>query len=86
MKKLKNEAQLLKESIRLGTEYGEKRGVVEFEATDTQNERTEYIYKLLVHDKVIVPLALGQQSLPNMRHKLALWASRQLPADHPLLK
>ena len=86
MKKLKNEAQLLKESIRLGTEYGERRGVVEFEATDTQNERIEYIYKLLVHDKVIVPLALGQQSLPNMRHKLALWASRQLPADHPLLK
>ena len=86
MKKLKNEAQLLKESIRLGTEYGEKRGVVEFEATDTQNERIEYIYKLLGHDKVIVPLALGQQSLPNMRHKLALWASRQLPADHPLLK
>ena len=86
MKKLKNEAQLLKESIRLGTEYGEKRGVVEFEATDTQNERIEYIYKLLVHDKIIVPLALGQQSLPNMRHKLALWASRQLPADHPLLK
>jgi len=86
MKKLKNEPQLLKEAIRIGTEYGEKRGVVEFEATDTQNERIEYIYKLLVHDKVIVPLARGQQSLPNMRHKLALWASRQLPADHPLLK
>ena len=86
MKKLKNEPQLLKEAIRIGTEYGEKRGVVEFEPTDTQNERIEYIYKLLVHDKVIVPLARGQQSLPNMRHKLALWASRQLPANHPLLK
>ena len=86
MKKLKNEAGLLKEAIRLGTAYGEKRGVVEFEPTDTQNERIEFIYKLLVHDKVIVPLAQGQQSLPNMKHKLALWASRQLPADHPLLK
>lgn len=86
MKKLKNEALLLKEALRLGTEYGEKRGVVQFEATDTQNERIEYIYKLLVHDKVIVALAQGQQSLPNMKHKLSLWASRQLPADHPLLK
>lgn len=86
MKKLKNEAQLLKEAIRTGIEYGEQRGVVKFEATDTQNEKIEYIYKLLVHDEVIQPLAHGQESLPNMRHKLALWASRQLPADHPLLK
>ena len=86
MKKLKNEAQLLKEAIRAGTEYGEKRGVVKFEATDTQNERIEYIYKLLVHDKVIVPLARGETSQPNMRHTLALWITRQLPAGHPLLK
>ena len=86
MKKLKNEAALLKEAISAGVEYAEKRGVVEFEATDTHNEKIEYIYKLLVHDKVIQPLARGQQSMPNMRHKLALWISRQLPKDHPLLK
>jgi hypothetical protein len=86
MKKLKNEAQLLREAIRAGIEYAEKRGVVEFEATDTHNDKIEYIYKLLVHDKVIQPLARGQQSQPNMRHKLVLWISRQLPADHPLLK
>lgn len=86
MKKLKNEAQLLKEAIRAGVEYGEQCGVVEFEATDTQHDKIEYIYKLLVHDKVIQPLARGQESLPNMRHKLVLWVSRQLPADHPLLK
>jgi hypothetical protein len=86
MKKLKNEAALLKEAINAGVEYAEKRGVVEFEATDTHNEKIEYLYKLLVHDKVIQPLARGQQSQPNMRHKLALWISRQLPKDHPLLK
>jgi hypothetical protein len=85
-KKLKNEAQLLKEAIRAGVEYGEKRGVVEFEATDSHNDKIEYIYKLLVHDKVIVPLARGETSQPNRRHKLALWMARQLPADHPLLK
>lgn len=86
MKKLKNEAQLLKEAIRAGMEYGEKRGVVEFEPTDSANDKVEYIYKLLVHDKVIQPLARGEASQPSMRHKLALWISRQLPPDHPLLK
>ena len=86
MKKLKNEAALLKEAIRAGMEYGEKRGVVEFEPTDSANEKIEYIYRLLVHDKVIQPLANEQISLPNMKHKLALWISRQLPEDHPLLK
>ena len=85
-KKLKNEAQLLKEAIRAGVEYGEKRGVVEFESTDSHNDKIEYIYKLLVHDKVIVPLARGETSQPNMRHKLALWVARQLPPGHPLLK
>lgn len=86
MKKLKNEAALLKEAIRAGMEYGEKRGVVKFEPTDSANEKIEYIYRLLVHDKVIQPLANEQISLPNMKHKLALWISRQLPEDHPLLK
>lgn len=86
MKKLKNESALLKEAIRTGIEYGEKRGVVEFEPTDSHNDKIEYIYKLLVHDKVIVPLARGEASQPNMRHKLVLWMSRQLPSDHPLLK
>ena len=53
MKKLKNEAQLLKEAIRAGIEYGEQRGVVEFEPTDSANDKIEYIYRLLVHDKII---------------------------------
>jgi hypothetical protein len=38
-KKLKNEAQLLKEAVKAGMEYGEKRGVVEFEPTDSLNDR-----------------------------------------------
>lgn len=77
MKKMKNEAELVKEAIRAGVEYGERRGVVEFEATDSANEKIEYIYKLLVHDKVIQPLAKEQISLPAMKHKLALWISKQ---------
>lgn len=86
MKKIRNEAALLKEAIRAGVEYGERRGVVQFEATDSHNEKIEYIYRLLVHDKVIQPLANEQLSLANMKHKLVLWISRQLPPDHPLLK
>ena len=85
-KKLAHEAELVKEAIRLGMEYGEKRGVVEFEPTDSANEKIEYIYRLLVHDKVIQPLAKLDVSQKAMRHKLALWASKQPPKEHPLPK
>ena len=57
--------------------YGEKRGVVEFEATDSASEKIEYIYRLLVHDKVIQPVPEDQISQKLMRHKLAIWASKQ---------
>jgi hypothetical protein len=86
LKKLANEADLVKVAIRLGMMYGEKRGVVEFEPTDSVNEKIEYIYRLLVYDKVIQPLAKLDVSQKAMRHKLALWASKQLPKEHPLLK
>lgn len=86
MKKLKNEAALVKEALRRGMEYGERRGVVEFEPTDSQDEKLEYVYRLLVHDGLIQPLAKSDLSLPKMKHKLALWVSRELPPDHPLLK
>lgn len=78
-KKLANEAALVKEAIRLGMEYGEKRGVVEFEPTDSADEKIEYIYRLLVHDKLIQPLAKLDVSQKAMRHKLVLWASKQGP-------
>lgn len=86
MKKLRNEAELVKEALRRGMEYGEKRGVVEFEATDSQGEKLEYVYRLLVHDGLIQPLAKGDESMPKIRHKLAMWVSRELPSDHPLLR
>ncbi len=86
MKKLPNEAALLKEAIRLGMEYGENRGVVEFEPTDSAHEKIEYIYRLLVYDKLIQPLAKLDVSQKAMAHKIAIWVTRQLPKDHPLLK
>jgi hypothetical protein len=84
MKKLKHEAELVKEAIRAGVSYGEQRGVVEFEATDSANEKIEYIYRLLVHDHVIQPLPEEQVSQKAMRHRLAMWILKTLPEDHPL--
>ncbi len=77
MKKLKNEAELIKIAIADGIKYGEGRGVVEFEPTDSAAEKIEYIYRLLVHDKVIVPMPEDQVSQKSMRHKLAIWASKK---------
>jgi len=84
MKKLKNEKELIKEAIRVGMIYAEKRGAAEFEKTDSQQLKVEYVYRLLVHDKQIQPLAKDQLSDLGMRHKLAIWISKLLPDDHPL--
>ena len=62
-----------------------KRRIVEFEATDSHNLKIEYAYRLLVHDKEIIPLPPDQVTLPNMKHRLAKWVSHKLPADHALL-
>lgn len=76
MKKLKNEKELLKKAIAAGMKYGEERGVVEFEPTDSASEKIEYIYRLLVHDQVIQPVPQDQISQLTMKHKLAIWASK----------
>lgn len=76
MKKLKNEKELVKKAILEGMKYGEKRGVVEFEPTDSASEKIEYIYRLLVHDKVIQPVPEDKISQLTMKHKLAIWASK----------
>jgi len=76
MKKIKNEKELVKKAIEEGMKYGEERGVVEFEPTDSQSEKIEYLYRLLVHDKVMQPIPEDQVSQQTMRHKLAIWASK----------
>jgi hypothetical protein len=80
-KKLKNEKELVKKALAIGVAYGEKRGAVEFEATDSVNDKLEYIYRLLVHDKLLQPLPADQVSQKSIRHKLALWASKQKLKD-----
>jgi len=77
MKKLKDEKELVKKAILLGMSYAEKRGVAEFEATDSASDKIEYVYRLFVHDKIIQALPQDQISQKSMQHKLAIWASKQ---------
>ena len=86
MKKLKHEKELVKAAINAGVKYAEDRGAAVFESTDSANEKILYIYRLLVHDKIIQPMPEDQVSQQSMRHRLALWYARQLPEGHPLLQ
>ena len=86
MKKIKNESEFLKEALRVGSRYFEARGAGKFEATDHADMKVRAIYLLLVKDKVIQPLASADESVQNMRHKLAIWISRNLPPDNQLLR
>jgi hypothetical protein len=85
-KKLKHEKELLKEALVLVLDDAVTRGIVEVEATDSHDLKIQYAYRLLVHDKAISPLPKGQETLPKMRHRLAMWVTHKLPPDHELLK
>ncbi len=85
-KKLKNEKGLLKAALDIIMEDAVKRGVVEFEATDSHDMKIEYAYRLLVHDKAISPLPKGQETMPKIRHRLAMWVTHKLPDNHELLQ
>jgi len=86
MKKLKHESELFKAGLLAAMKYAQERGAVEFEPTDSASQKLLYVYRLLVHDKMIQPLPEDQVAENTMRHKLAIWYSKQLPGDHPLLK
>lgn len=86
MKKLKHEAELFKAALIAGVEYAERRKAAEFEATDSASTKALYVYRLLVHDKIISPMPEDQVGEKTIRHRLAAWHAHQLPADHPLLK
>ncbi|MFC6671275.1 DUF5062 family protein [Marinobacterium aestuariivivens] len=84
MSREKQEAELVREALRIGALYMQKRGAGQFEPTDSASEKVRALYRLLVHDQLIQPLAKDQENERNMKHKLALWIERQLPAGHPL--
>ena len=85
MKKLKHEGELFKAALLAGVQYAEERKAAEFEATDSASDKALFIYRLLVHDKLIAPMPENQVSEKTIRHRLATWYAHQLPAGHPLL-
>lgn len=85
MKKFNNESQLLKKALVIGQAYAIQRGYTKFPTGTSEHDKVEVIYRLLVSDKRITPLAEDKQTGPEMRHKLVLWLVKQLPEDHPLL-
>ena len=85
MKKFKHEAELFKAALAAGVEYAEGRKAVEFESADSASEKALYVYRLLVHDKVISPMPEEQVGDKTIRHRLAAWYAHQLPEGHPLL-
>ena len=84
-KKLKHEKELLKVALEMVLDDAVQRGIVEIEPTDSHDLKVQYVYRLLVHDKKISPLPNGQESLPKIRHRLAMWATHELPEGHELL-
>jgi Domain of unknown function (DUF5062) len=85
VKNLKHEAELFKAALQSGMEYAVRRKAVEFESTDSASDKALYVYRLLVHDKVIAPMPEQDVSEKSIRHRLAAWYAHQLPAGHPLL-
>ncbi len=85
MKKLKHETELFKAALIAGVSYAEERKAAVFEATDSASEKALFVYRLLVHDKIIAPMPEDQVSEKTIRHRLATWYARQLPKGHPLL-
>ena len=86
MKKIKNEKELLKKALTVGENYANNRGYKSFGPTDSHDQKIECIYRLLVNDKLIVPLPEDQENGLNMKHRLAKWIAGKLPKDHPLLQ
>ena len=84
-KKLKNEKELLRLALDKILTDAERRGNVEFEATESHYLNIQYTYLQLIHDKAIVALQKGQDTLPKIRHRLAMWMTHNLPDGHELL-
>jgi hypothetical protein len=82
MRKPKEEAELFKAALHAGIRYAEGRGAVQFEATDSASDKALYIYRLLVHDKLITPMPEDQVGEKTIRHRLASWYAH-LPKDSP---
>ena len=76
----------MKKAVELGEGMAKKIGYAGFKATDSADQKVEALYRMLVHHKIVQPLAKDQENLLGMKHKLALWIAKRLPEGHELLK
>lgn len=70
----------------VGQNYAVKRGYKSFSETDSQDKKIECIYRLLVNDKLVIPLPESDENLLNIKKRLVKWIMHQLPENHPLLQ
>lgn len=84
MKKIKHEKELLKKALTVGQVYATNRGYQTFSATDSHDVKIECIYRLLVNDKLVIPLPETEENLLNIKKRLVKWIQHQLPENHPL--
>jgi hypothetical protein len=68
MKTSKFAAELLMQAIRTGMDYGENRGVVEFEPTDSANEKNQPHLQALSARRAIPACREKYVSLPDRQH------------------
>ncbi len=85
MKKQKNETKLFKAALKIGMAFAIKRGYSLPDVPLSDSQKAEIIYRLLVEQKMLVPLPADKEDGPNIKHRLVVWISKQLPEDHPLL-
>ena len=62
MNKIANEDELVKKALQVGAVYAKKRAYGEVEVQDSVKLKVEFIYRVLVEDKLIQPLAKDQIS------------------------
>ena len=86
MKKLKHEAELFKAALQAESTTLRVARRSNSRPLDSASAKALYVYRLLVHDKVITPMPEEQISEKTIRHRLATWYAHQLPEGHPLLK
>ena len=72
MKERKHEAALFKAALLAGVQYAEQRKAAVFEPTDSASEKALFVYRLLVHDKLIAPMPEEQVSEKTIRHRLEI--------------
>jgi len=78
MKSKEDEKMLFKKALEIGEALAIKSGFTPFKTTDSIQNKTEAIYRFLVHIKIMTQLPLEQENQKNMKQRLIKWISTQI--------